>query len=89
MTKEQKQKIYAALSKALTVELQRRRILKGTLAREVGDQFLTIKRIEEGKPFEFHHAFWLVNRMGIDLTQLLTDIRGDVNGTDIKLEDFI
>lgn len=90
MTENMKDQVYIRIGQELTKERKKRNLSVHAVAKMIGDQSLTINRIESGQRFSFHHAFWLVDLFGIDVTKILTEIKlkGEYSaGPDIN--DFI
>lgn len=89
---------YSNVGKAV----KRARELKGLtvwdLAKNIGEQYNTVKRIEEGHAFLLHHLRWIKEVLGVDA---LTILNGEgshgeskakskkQNKREIKVEDLI
>jgi transcriptional regulator with XRE-family HTH domain len=90
MTEELEKELYLEIGRRLTEERKKRNMSVYALAKKTGEQSITINRIESGHRFNFHHAFWLVDLFGIDVTKILTELKlkGEYDaGPDIN--DFI
>jgi transcriptional regulator with XRE-family HTH domain len=98
MTPEHQKLFYASLGKELTKIRERKKLSTYQLAKQVGEQYNTVKGIEDGKPFMFHQAIWLKDILNINLGILISDCyeinniprQGSDSGEEeIKIEDLI
>ena len=89
MTSQMEFEFYKRVGEALTRERTRRKLTITAVAKMAGDQFITVKRIEEGHRFSFHHAYWLVELFGIDVTAIARELKGEARNGTAKVEDFI
>lgn len=71
MMKDAQQRIYAAVGKELTKARQHQNMSISRLANAAGEQYMTIKNIEEGGGFMFHHTSWMRDVLGMDINKLV------------------
>lgn len=64
---------YASVGQALTRAREQRKMTISQLATKSGEQFNTIREMEEGGKFMFHQASWLKEILGINLNILTSD----------------
>lgn len=94
MIKQDQDKFYALVGRALQVARQRRNMSVAQLSTASGEQHKTIKGIESGKLHSLHHAVWMKNILGLDLNVIIRDMegkRGEESGKQcgFRIEDFI
>ena len=75
MIREHQDHFYEAVGRRLTNERQRRKLSITALAKRTGEQYNTIKGIEDGSRFYFHHAVWIFLSLGISIDQLVKDVQ--------------
>lgn len=83
MTKEDQDLFYASVGKELTKKRDRMKLTVSQLAQKVGEQYNTIRSIEEGKPFMAHQLTWMKNILDINLNIMISDA---INSNGIKEE---
>lgn len=103
MTKQNQEKFYGLVGRALQIARQRRNMSITQLSSLSGEQHKTIRGIESGKPHSLHHVVWMKNILGIDVNGIIRDMEGGHHGEESKeissgrdelrgqskLEDFI
>jgi transcriptional regulator with XRE-family HTH domain len=90
MTEQYEKELYRRIGQRLTLERTKRKLTVTAVAKMIDDQFLTVKRIEDGHRFSFHHASWLVDLFAIDITQIMTELKGEYRGERRNdISDFI
>jgi len=88
MIKESRNSLYKKVGRYLTVAREHRKITVSQLAAKAGEQFNTIQSIEEGNSFYFHQVLWMIDHLGIDITDLIKHIKEDHSGQQ-DINDFI
>jgi transcriptional regulator with XRE-family HTH domain len=73
MKKQDQDLFYATVGKELTKARERRKLSISQLATLSGEQFNTIKGIEEGRPFMAHQMSWMKEVLGMSLNITVTD----------------
>ena len=95
MTKNDQQLFYASVGRALTKAREQHKLSVSQLAAKSGEQYNSVKAIEDGRPFSFHHGTWMRSILGMNLNVLLTDavnensiepLKEDDNGEESKQE---
>lgn len=92
MTKQDQDKFYSLVGRALQVARQRRNMSIAQLSKSSGEQHKTIRGIEAGKPHNLHHAVWMKNILGLDLNNIIRDMEGNSdteNEGSLRLKYFI
>lgn len=79
---------YVAVGKHLTACRQQRKLSISTLGNLVGQQYKTIKAIEDGNPFYAHHFEWMFKELKMDINKILADIEGGHNEQG-RVEDYV
>lgn len=86
MKKEDQEKFYQTIGRELTKARERKNMTVSQLAKKSGEQFNTIKAIEDGHRFSFHQASWMKEVLGMNLNILLADAI-NTNNIDLKEEE--
>jgi transcriptional regulator with XRE-family HTH domain len=90
MKKDLQKNFYEKVGAYLKNERIRRNITITQLANKAGEQFNTVKAIEEGNNFHFHQAVWIAGVLGININEMIRiTIGGETNDDCIDLADFI
>lgn len=79
---------YYKVGKYLTLAREHKKLTISQVARKAGEQFNTVRAIEEGNNFHFHQVVWICGILGVDVNTMIREIMGGDNGS-IKLESFI
>lgn len=74
MKKEMQNFVYLELGKRLTEERNRRNLSIPHLVRLSGEQNVTLRKMEKGKPCSFHHIVWMRRVLGISLDQFVDSL---------------
>lgn len=73
MNRKEQDLFYASIGKELTRCRERMKLNTSQLATKVGEQYNTIKAIEDGKPFMAHQLAWMKNITEMNLNILISD----------------
>lgn len=76
MIKEKEKRFYAAVGQALTRAREHRKLTITKLGELVNEQYNTIKNIEAGGIFSFHHFLWMRYFLGIDFDKITKSMEG-------------
>jgi ribosome-binding protein aMBF1 (putative translation factor) len=88
MIKEEQERFYRAIGKALTAARQQRKISIAELSKMSGEQYKTIKCIESGQVCSLHHLVWMTEIFGINFKQIIKQFGGQ-DGKVKGLSDLI
>lgn len=86
MRKENQDLFYATIGRALTRAREQKKLTISQLSKICGEQYNTLKGIEDGKPCSLHHASWMRNTLGLNLNILMSDA---INENNIKEEEHV
>lgn len=74
MIKIDQERFYTAVGRYLTVARERKKLSISQLARLSGEQFKTVRAIEEGNNFHFHQAVWIASVLGVNINEMIREI---------------
>lgn len=71
MLKQWRLDFYRAFGEVISEEMGKRKMTPYSLAESSGEQFNTIKRIMEGKPFHYHHVVWITEILNLSMDSVI------------------
>jgi ribosome-binding protein aMBF1 (putative translation factor) len=89
MIKKEQERFYRSVGKALTAARQRRMISIADLSKLSGEQYKTIKCIEQGQVCSLHHIVWMTELLGINFKNIIKDFGGEDEQEVKRIDDLI
>lgn len=89
MTRPEQDQIYQAIGKYLTNARLAKKMTISQLSTKCGEQFNTVSAIEGGCRFMFHHFIWIEEILGVNISEMMTEVTSVKSKKEETIADYI